>query len=388
MVATELAGVFSKIRAGSTQGKVYVAGVTECEDCACNEFEIGNFGGNEVAGTYLGMFDGFHRFQSTERSTGDQALTLITSGQDVCCRYIANVGVENTENIIAYYEIQCSNPRVEDSLESAWVAGTCVNYLACQTLSGVSTDPFIIDILFEQCTGSGGSTVSRYSEDYGVTFEAAQEIENGASAILGFDIAKVGTAVLAGATGQVRIANDGSAWSDYGDPLPTDFVPTSIWIPRYELGSTTVFNNGTSSPEYIVFSSIEDGDGETMYRVESGGTVFTPITPTISAVKGVAVGTDCIAMPFKSGAVIAAVADFGGDTHLITSDDTGATWDDRGQVADDALYIRFRRGDISLLQLFLANGTTDVTVSPSGGVNLIAKQSPTLTQLIGIEPFG
>lgn len=90
-------------------------------------------------------------------------------------------------------------------------------------------------------------------------------------------------------------------------------------------------------------------------------------------------------MPFVNGNKIAAILDFGGDIHLVTSSNAGGSWTDRGILNAAANYIRFRRGDAQALQLFIANDD-ELTVSPSLGANLISKDIASNT-IIGAEPF-
>lgn len=206
--------------------------------------------------------------------------------------------------------------------------------------------------------------------------------------MIGFSIAPIGNGVLIGTDGQIKIATTaGGAYSSYGDPLPAGFSPSAIWWPRYQFGSTSASNSG-ATPQYLIASDTEDGSGNTVYKVTASGVTFTDITPSVGGFTGLAVSPDCIAMPFKSGSRIAAVLLFDTEVHIVTSVNAGSAWTDRGQVDDSALYIRYRRGDLTLNQLLLANGITDFTVSPTHGSNLISKSSPTTSALIGAEFYG
>ncbi len=346
---TQVEGEYTALRTTDTAGELYIYGMTDCEDCACDEFFIGN-GEAEAGGVFLGIVDGFYRFQSTERSSGDQAITLITSGPDVCCKYVASFPVENTENVVAFYEIQCGNPQTEESLEAAWVPDTCVNYLSCQTLSGESAPPFTFDFLFEECVGSGGSAVTRFSDDFAASFNPAREVGTEVEPFGGVDTSKVGSQVVASADGQTKKASGGSAYADYG----TAHAQGAIFVPRYIFTSTSSGNAG-STPEYLLFAPALDS-GEAMWRVTAGGNTFFDITPDDGSDLGLAVGHRCIEMPWRSGAIILTVADFDGVRKLATSDDSGATWNFSAALEDGALSVTTIKADATNKKAFIADG--------------------------------
>lgn len=225
--------------------------------------------------------------------------------------------------------------------------------------------------------------ISKYSTNYGASFATTVTVGDSPGVFFGVDTQKVGTVVLIGTAGQVVKATSGGAYSAYGDPMPTGSAPSAIWIPAKQFGGTT--NNGGANPQYLVASSVLTASDESLWKVTASGVTFTDITPQIGGVYGVAVSPDCIAMPWGSGSKIAAIMDFGGDIHLVTSTNAGASWTNRGQINDDALYVRFRKGDTQALQLFISNGD-ELTVSPSLGANLISK-SIASDEIIGVEPF-
>jgi len=226
----------------------------------------------------------------------------------------------------------------------------------------------------------------QYSPDYGETFGGALSVGDTPGAFGGFDTQKVGAVSLAGADGQVyRATTLGGTYTAYGDPMPTGAQPSCIIIPRYK--SSGAANSG-SSPDYIVYSSVLTAGNEAAWYVSAGGTVFTNITKTIGGEYGVAVSPNCADACYKLYNRYAAVLLFGTEVHLITSVNNGTAWTDRGQIADDANYIRYRPSDATGNQLFIANGTDGIIVSPSHGSNLITTKSvPSSDQIIGLEPF-
>lgn len=228
--------------------------------------------------------------------------------------------------------------------------------------------------------------VTAYSDDYGVTFATPEP--TGALTVQGIDATKIGTTVLVGGAGQVMKATSGSTWAAYGDPLPADFNPTAIYIPRYQFGSTSS-GNTSSDPQYLVVSSTEDEDGETMYKVTSAGTVFTAITPTVSSDKGLAVDAHCVWMPWWSGSIIFAVLSFGGSPRLVVSTNAGGSWSDKGIIDDDAVAVIGRRGDKTMQQIFLTNGNP--AYSNNRGTSIVSKSFPADTATDPIQwifPYG
>lgn len=242
-------------------------------------------------------------------------------------------------------------------------------------LTGTNTFPF------------AGGIVTRYTDDDGATF-GEEEILSADGLGGGMDTLKIGAVALAGTIGQVKKATSGGTWADYGDPLPDGFNPICLVIPRYQFGSTSS-GNTSSSPQYLVASSVEDDDGETMYKVTSSGTVFTAITPEVSGDKGLAVGPCCVWMPWWSGSIIAAILQFGSLPRLVISTNGGTSWTDRGVVNEDALMGVFRRGDKTMQQLFLANAQP--AYSKNRGASIVSKTYPAdyiTDPVLGIQVYG
>lgn len=200
--------------------------------------------------------------------------------------------------------------------------------------------------------------------------------------MIGLDTAKIGNGILVGADGTVMLATAaGGVYSAYASTLPVGAKPAAIWWPRYAFGSTLTDNSG-ATPQFLMASNTLSA-GAALWKY-SGGT-FIDITPHVGGTPGLAVSPDCVAMPWHSGQRIAAVMDFSSVVHLMTSVDTGANWTDRGAISPDALYVRYRPGDTSLNQLFIADGT-QLRVSPTHGANLIGKTIAG-SLVIGIEPY-
>lgn len=245
------------------------------------------------------------------------------------------------------------------------------------TISGTGTNP----------VGTASNVATIYSDDSGATFDTPLYLGTSPGTIGGLDTAKNGSAILVGEATYIKKAATGGSYADYGAALPGSFEPAAIHIPRRQLTTISTLNNATN-PEFIMFSTVEDDDGETMYRVTAAGNTLFAITPEIGAVKGVAVSSNCLDMSWWSGRKIAVLALFGSDVHLITSIDTGATWVDRGIVNDDAKSVRFRRGDTTMQQLYIANGDDGLMVSLNFGAIKSNRLAPGSAELIGVAPFG
>lgn len=404
---TDVTGVYTKIRVGSTQGVVYVLSNQIADESVLVTFDGLNWTGYTVAfGT-----------ESSNR------LNLVTHdygfGDGTYCEVEIDLGAEFVvSNISLDYNFTNARPDLtaghtfylyDASHVSTGSGGGDIVGIADSTNRSRSmsvpnlTARYVvvigawlnnfgppnsgwIDNVAVTASATTAAISTRFSTDYGATFATVETAGDAPGDYTGFDTGKRGTVVLVGTSGQVVKASAGGAYAAYGTTLVSGFLPSAIWIPDKQLTTSATANNATS-PEYIVMSSVEDADGETMYRVTAGGNTFFAITPTISAVKGVAVSADCICMPYRSGKYIAVVADFGGTIKLAVSKDTGATWLDRGTVVA-ADYIRFRRGDLTLQQLYIASSGGALIVSQNLGIDLASRLSPGGAALVGVEPFG
>lgn len=199
--------------------------------------------------------------------------------------------------------------------------------------------------------GGSGSASTVYSADFGATFAAARSVGASPGAWGGIDTSKIGTQVLASASGQTMKAETGGIYAAYG----TAHSQGAYVIPRYIFTSSTTGNTG-ATPEYLLFAPVLD-TGASMWRVTAGGNTFTDITPIRSTVEGLAVGYRSIAMWWRSGSKIVAVAEFGGAVRrLCCSDDSGATFTFSGTLHSEAVAVTTRKSDTAVKQVFVANG--------------------------------
>jgi hypothetical protein len=197
-----------------------------------------------------------------------------------------------------------------------------------------------------------------YSSDKGLTFGAALTIGTPPASPAGFDTARLGAVSLAGMSGKVRKATtQGGAYSDYGSALPTDARPTAIYIPRYKFDGT---NNGSgvTSPDYLLASDTLSSGGASLWKVTGGGTVFTDITPTSGAYKGLAIGPNCLHIPWASTYYqhILAMLSFNGLRKIAISTDSGATWKIISSLNVAAGMVTTRRSATKGSRLFATNG--------------------------------
>jgi hypothetical protein len=80
-------------------------------------------------------------------------------------------------------------------------------------------------------------------------------------------------------------------------------------------------------------------------------------------------------MPWASGDIIVAVLEFNVTTKLVTSNDAGANWSDRGGLSD-FYNIVMRDGDTTFNQLFIADGANGPKYSADRGANVVSKTGP------------
>lgn len=194
--------------------------------------------------------------------------------------------------------------------------------------------------------------ISRRSTDFAATFAAKKNVGDSAGGFVGLATSKKGVQVLAGSSGQTNKASSGGSYSAYG----TAHAQGAYFIPRYIFTSTSS-DNDSSSPEYLLFAPILDS-GESMWRVTAGGNTFFDITPIRSGTEGLAVGYRCAEMPWRSGAIILAVAEFGGAVRrLCVSLTSGSSWTFSEVLADGALAVTTRKSDIKKREAYIANGS-------------------------------
>lgn len=244
------------------------------------------------------------------------------------------------------------------------------------TITGLGPNPFPI---------APFRTLLTY--DYGVTFEDPEPIGIEPPGGGGMNAIKIGNVAFSGASGQIMRVEDNGAWEEYGDPMPDNANPSLILVPRYRPGGTTN-NIDTDTPQMIVGSTVAGGDDddEALWIVTGGGTVFGDITPVDEDdVPGTSIGPHSAITPYLSGARLAGIFDFDGTRRLYTRVNT--TWTERSALSDDAHYIRMRKGDKNLKELYIANGALAV-YSPNFGTNLYSKNIPVVGDIVSLEVFG
>lgn len=230
----------------------------------------------------------------------------------------------------------------------------------------------------------GQVTEIAFSSDFGATFAPPKDVTPSLASNVGFDFS-FGAASLVAAVGQVMIATDeGGDYEAYGDPLPDGLAANAILLPRHTFAGA---DNSGSMPQYVVASAALTEDDLSTYRVTSSGATFTDITPVVSSTPGTIVGPNALAGAFKNAQRIAAIFDFDGTRRLMTSANSGTSWSTRATLDAEAAYVRYRRGDLTFKQLYIANGEAGIKVSVDHGANLKTKAVPTSAAIIGIEPY-
>lgn len=263
------------------------------------------------------------------------------------------------------------------------------NYGAGGTIDFTGTARIIVAKSVQSFPGSGtpDKAATVFSDDYGATFGSAQIIGDPPTGSYGgMDTIKIGDLALAAQTGQVDSAQSGGAYSAYGVVMPTGAEPADILIPRFELDSVADNNGGTTTPDYLVASDLLTASNEALWTVVNSGVDFTDITPYDGSNYGLATGPNCLAMSWRSGKKIAAILMFGSLPKLYVTEDTGATWLDRGVLGGNANALTFRKGDADLDQLF---GTdTHIWYSLNSGQTLTTKKTPASDPIEWISVYG
>lgn len=127
----------------------------DCSECDCGEclanWHVGNFGGFEAAGTFVGIFDGYMRFESTLLSSNTQAIIIMTDSISECCELIDYETFGVVINPGAQYHVVCGDPWDIPHLGNTWPLNGCYTYLSVQLATGTGGDPFTVDFLFGGC---------------------------------------------------------------------------------------------------------------------------------------------------------------------------------------------------------------------------------------------
>lgn len=412
---TALSGIYTLIRVGSTQGVVYVSKFDAGAGEEVFDFTVDDYGWLAVTDaafspTNLANYTagvGFEEqasagvaFPANRFSQSAIEYTLPESSEiTAITMYYTGLNKGNDadplgDNPQAIFFVDGVLIHTEDNLTagagtSVWTGSETGSVLKIQLDIGFRNDSVA-------CTGVGtiwkmvitrstNSVITRYSDEFGETFENARTVGDFPGAFAGLDTEKIGTVALAGTDGQVMKAISGGAWAAYGDPFPAGAQPSCIIIPRYKSNGSS---NTGANPDYIAYSASLTAGNEAAWYVSGSGTVFTSITKNIGGEYGLAVSPNCADASYKVYNRYAAALLFDTEVHMITSVNAGGAWSDRGQVADDAAYLRYRLSDTAGNQLFLADGTDGIIVSPSHGSNLLdGKAVPSSDPFLGLEAY-
>lgn len=375
-------GVYDIIRPTTVQGEVYIRGHIIAETGCYPEIEGGV--GTNLQDRSLDLGDGWWSVETTDQGGGGATFyaQILFPG---CC-YLADynlIGATNAApgNRLAW---NCEPDEDFDHTGDYGVGAGCLERVLFRSFEA---GEFQFQLTSDgSCEGGGiNAGAVRFSDDSGATWESPFSVTSGG----GMDTSKVGDGALIGNAAAVQIAtlND-LDFSLYGDPLPTDGVPTAIWWPRMLFSGGS--NGSTDTPVYLVASAVLTASDESMWRVTADGLTYTDITPEISGDFFEAVGPECIAMPWSTNR-IAAVGMFGDEIHLVTSLSQGTIWADRGALNDTAKAVRFRNGDKTGRQLFICNGAP--SYSGNFGADLVEKAhpdplGPELAPLVALEVYG
>lgn len=305
----------------------------------------------------------------------------------------SNNGPTNAITIVLYDDAYNELARINDPAASgtiSWEGSLVTEFVVLAVRTGLhapynGTDPggecTITEATLTVNSLGVGEFVTYFSDDHGATFDAPVSVDESSAG--GIDSIKIGNSIVAaGAANLEKATTKGGTYADYGDPYPTGADGTLVLVPRFRPGGTTN-NISTGSPYAVVGSSVLTGDDEALWTFN--GTDFTDITPVYSGTPGTVVGPHCVTMPWRSGARMAGIFDFGGTRRVFTRVNT--TWTYRTAISDDCHYIRMRKGDTNLRELYIANGYLAV-YSPNFGVNFYSKSIPVTGNIVSLEVYG
>jgi len=236
---------------------------------------------------------------------------------------------------------------------------------------------YLTGVVVNAVDGASVVTVS----DYGNTVDVTRMV--GAGTAQAFDAGYTGNAFLAGAEEQVYRAQEiGGTYSAETGGTVTGTDPNGLLVMWYRWNSTGL-TNYTTEPDYI-FGTAAALSSQYLHRVVGG--VRTGITPSGA---GAVVGINGLAS--WKGTQLFALMDVSGTPHLFSSANGGATWTDRGAIAN-ASSVRVRRfsaePNMTQRQLVIARGTSGLYYSPDGGATLTNKAAPSANAQLYAEFFG
>lgn len=356
----DVEGDFSVIRVGSTQGEVYIEGIIEGEGgdyTTVDTFTVDGDNASYTAGTYntiVGrdykvIVSGLIQFGSG----GDKADAQYYSLDGTFGSPVRQNWVQFSDSTAPDADDDTFNPTHEYTF-SRIGDGSPISLRFFD--SEYSDNSLSWDIEVQEAPSSNG-LVTAYSPDFGQTFDDPKTVSFAGTEVGGIDTAKIASnVVLVGAPLQVMSAESGGDYEAYGTTLPDDAFVRALFIPRYQLTSTSV-GNDPDTPEFVVALAGADVDDETMYRVTAGGNTFFGITPTSGGNPGTAVSPSCLVMPWRSGAIILAVLDFDGTRKLAVSVNTGSSWTFSSALEEGAVAVSVRKSDLNNKQAFIANGS-------------------------------
>lgn len=272
-----------------------------------------------------------------------------------------------THTIPAYLEL---NVEVDFKASAGALSGGPSAITGC-TLIGTGPCPFSS---CDGAVGSGDANVAASSDD-GATWATPIDLGTSPGSVGGFDVQHDGTVSYAAIQGAVKKASTlGGSYSGYAS---FGANPILIEMPWGTKNSRSP--NGGPNPEVIVGLDAPDS-GKTLLWFVGGSPV--DITPVIGGYPGIPVGANCLCTWL--GIYIALIATFGSSQRLVTSNDGGAHWQDKGPI--DANYLRLRRLARTPGQLYAAGDIFDY--SPDFGYTLVGKSKPGADALQFFEPFG
>lgn len=359
----EFAGLYTEIRAASTQGSVLVWNGSGTLTTHVEDFTI-NDQGWTVYPSYGGTYVAATGWKDTDRSPGagdtayrrivfiQKALTGTVVSVDVL--YNLTKGIDEVDEAAGSIYANSVTIRAREVLWSSLVDGSNLHLtyhgsfnmtdlevsiwsdMSLSSASGFTGSVLIKKITYVTASGNGGV---RLSTDYGATVGSAVTVGSTAGSG-GFDLIRTGGVSYAAVENLIRKASTlGGSYSDFAT---LSVNPTSVVIPYFQVGSNTVRQTSSANPQVIVGLAAVSG-GTCLYYFDGSGTPTAITTPASGAV---------ISSPNKitilRGTKIAVIANVDGFEKLYVAEnlaaDGSATWTFIKNVSEKAT-LRCRRND-------------------------------------------
>lgn len=401
-IGSSFVGVYTHIRSSSTAGgvEVYTPGLSNTTT-TIYDFKISDYGwfipvgafGSYSAGVGWVFGDGaitggFERSISVNKTISSATVLQMIMTYSLTCGPNGLGGsiapfLSNNSGILAtgsFTNVTNGTLPFNGSAAGTTLLGAKVYSDQEATLGALAGSAIITKIVL--VTGTLTNANVRYSGDYGATTSATIDAGTSPGPLGAFDLLRIGTASLAAAAGQVKIATTlGGSYSNAAGGTLSSGNPVSLAVPFRRLPHGARQDNATDI-DYVVGGSAIISSS-CLWFVDGTTGTKTSINPVASAV---CIGPNLLTI-WQTSAVckLAVVVNVSGVYKLYTSLNGGTSWTFRRNVSNP-IYLRCRRYDANGTQLYLLDGAT-LYVSSNWGVSWASRTLPSSNTAVNLDIY-